>query len=125
MIFAVVFLNGCATYASINNQSRDNSALEVEYSLKKTVSSNQSDDITLVLAFSGGGTRAAALSYGVLQALRETEVSTAGEAQRLIDKVDLISSVSGGSFTAAYYGLYGEKMFSDFEQNFLQYSLYS
>ncbi|MGB6222469.1 patatin-like phospholipase family protein, partial [Haloferula sp.] len=34
--------------------------------------------------------------------------------------VDFISSVSGGSFTAAYYGLYGEKLFTDFEDEFLR-----
>ncbi len=28
----------------------------------------------------------------------------------------MISSVSGGSFTSAYYGLYGDKIFTDYEQ---------
>jgi NTE family protein len=38
----------------------------------------------------------------------------------LLDAVSLISSVSGGSFTSAYYGLYGERIFDDFEERFLR-----
>ncbi len=74
----------------------------------------------MLLAFSGGGTRAAALSYGVLQELRDTQVTVAGRDERLIDEADTISSVSGGSFTSAYYGLYGERIFADYEQRFLR-----
>ena len=43
-----------------------------------------------------------------------------GQSRRLLDEVDLISSVSGGSFTAAYYGLYGDRIFRDFETDFLR-----
>ncbi len=32
----------------------------------------------------------------------------------------MVSSVSGGSFTSAYYGLYGDRIFEDFEQRFLR-----
>ncbi len=79
---------------------------------------NRSDDLTLVVTFSGGGTRAAALSYGVLKELEATSVA---DTQRtMLDEVDLISSVSGGSFTAAYYGLYGKQIFADYEQRFLK-----
>jgi len=74
----------------------------------------------LALAFSGGGTRAAALSYGVLLELRDTTISIAGKPLRLLDEVDTISSVSGGSFTAAYFGLYGDRIFEDFEERFLK-----
>jgi len=78
-------------------------------------------DILVVLAFSGGGTRAAAFSYGVLELLRNTEVIKAnGEKGRLLDAVDVITGVSGGSFTALAYGLYGEKLFTDYEQRFLK-----
>jgi NTE family protein len=72
------------------------------------------------LAFSGGGTRAAALSYGVLEELRRTEIVIDGQRRRLIDEVDIITGVSGGSFTALAYALYGERLFSDYEQRFLK-----
>jgi len=71
-------------------------------------------------AFSGGGTRAAALSYGVLKELRDTIVPIDGRSVRLLDEVDTITSVSGGSFTAAYDGLNGDKIFTDFERVFLR-----
>jgi len=34
--------------------------------------------------------------------------------------VDVITGVSGGSFTALAYGLYGDKLFADYEQRFLK-----
>jgi len=75
----------------------------------------------VVLAFSGGGTRAAAFSYGVLEYLRRTQiVGPKGNTARLLDEVDVITGVSGGSFTALAYGLYGEKLFDDYEQRFLK-----
>lgn len=79
-----------------------------------------SDDTLLMLAFSGGGTRAAALSYGVLEELRNTQIGPAGKQHRLLDDVGLVSSVSGGSFTAAYYALWGDRIFTDFEPRFLK-----
>ena len=39
---------------------------------------------------------------------------------RLLDEVDVITGVSGGSFTALAYGLYGDKLFADYEQRFLK-----
>ena len=74
----------------------------------------------MVLAFSGGGTRAAALAYGVLEAMRDTTVNLDGQPKRLLDEIDVISSVSGGSFTAAYFGLHGDRIFTDFENSFLR-----
>ncbi len=75
----------------------------------------------MLLAFSGGGTRAAAFSYGVLEFLRDTEiVDTKGNKSRLLDYVGVITGVSGGSFTALAYGLYGDKLFDDYEKRFLK-----
>ncbi len=78
-------------------------------------------DNLVILAFSGGGTRAAAFSYGVLEFLRRTEVvGPKGNKGRLLDEVDVITGVSGGSFTALAYGLYGDKLFAEYEQRFLK-----
>lgn len=85
-----------------------------------TDSSNRADDVFVVLAFSGGGTRSAAFAYGILEALRDKNVTIHGHRRRLLDEVDVITSVSGGSYTAAYYGLFGEKIFTDFETVFLK-----
>jgi NTE family protein len=81
---------------------------------------NNDPSTLFVLAFSGGGTRAAAFSYGALEELRRTEVTIDGQRRRLIDEVDIITGVSGGSFTALAYALYGERLFSEYEQRFLK-----
>ncbi len=78
------------------------------------------DTVLLCLTFSGGGTRAAAFAYGVLQELRDTVVTAHGPARRLLQEVDCISSVSGGSFTASYYALFRDRTFQDFEPRFLR-----
>lgn len=79
-----------------------------------------SEELMLILSFSGGGTRAAAFSYGVLEELRATEFALGGKKRRLVDEVDMISGVSGGSFTAAYFGLFGDRIFEDYEARFLK-----
>lgn len=83
----------------------------------------QSDELLVVLAISGGGTRAAALGYGVLEELRRTEVMVNGVKRRLLDEVDVISAVSGGTLPATYYALRGEKTFQEFEAKVLSRNL--
>jgi NTE family protein len=61
----------------------------------------------ILMAFSGGGSRAAALSLAVLDELGQYKYIADRQTRRLIDDVDVVSSVSGGSVTAAYFGLYG------------------
>jgi NTE family protein len=90
------------------------------YRLENVKRANQSEDLLVFLAFSGGGTRAAALSYGVLEELARTEVTAGGARRRLLDEVDVISAVSGGTFTATYYALRGDGIFQEFEGRFLK-----
>ncbi len=121
LLWAIVaaLLAGCAT-APINppiTHADPNAGYRFE--TREKYARNKEDII--VLAFSGGGTRAAAFSYGVLEALRDTEViDRNGRRERLLDSVDVITGVSGGSFTALSYGLYGDRLFSDYEQRFLK-----
>ena len=82
---------------------------------------NNDKGTLFILSFSGGGTRAAALSYGVLEELRETVYpADDGHQRRLLDEVDLITGVSGGSFTALAYALHGDRLFDEYEQRFLK-----
>jgi len=94
----------------------------------KLISQAKSDDLFLILSFSGGGIRAAALSYGILEALDQVEIpepqnisdsQAAPVRHTLLDEVDLITGVSGGSFTAAYYGLHGRDALKDFREKVL------
>ena len=113
---ALVLLAGCAHFP-------ENQRLERWTGRRPLLAMSaptSSRELVVLLAFSGGGTRAAALAYGVLEELRDTWVEVANERRRLLQEVDLISGVSGGSFTAAYYGLFGERIFEDFEERFLR-----
>ena len=112
-------LTACSTFGVIENRPIKEAATEDAYSIANLMQGN-SKDTSIMLAFSGGGTRAAALSYGVLKGLRDTPIKSKGKSKRMLDKVGNISSVSGGSFTAAYYGLHGERTFDDFEEAFLR-----
>jgi NTE family protein len=52
------------------------------------------------------------MAYGVLEQLRATCVTFPGRPRsRLLDEIDVISSNSGGSYTAGYYGLFRESSF--------------
>jgi NTE family protein len=77
-------------------------------------------DLLLVLALSGGGKRSSAFSYGVLRGLRDMPIRYSGKTRRLLDQIDGIGSVSGGTFTAAYYGLHRDRIFTDYEKDFLK-----
>ena len=61
------------------------------------------------IALSGGGYRAAAYHIGTLRALHKLGV---------LGKIDVISSVSGGSITAAYYAL-NKNDYESFEKSFV------
>ncbi|MGH1427385.1 MAG: patatin-like phospholipase family protein [Arenicella sp.] len=118
-----LIVSGCATYGKIDNQSVDNVQHgHTAYSVEAFNQRLSGRDTLILLSFSGGGTRAAALSYGVLAELRDTlvEQEQSGQQRSLLDDVGLISSVSGGSFTAAYYGLHGDEIFDHFETRFLK-----
>ena len=90
------------------------------YVPQNIISPDNSEELLLILSFSGGGTRAAAFSYGVLEELKATEITLNGRKRSLLHEVDIISGVSGGSFTAAYYGLFANRIFEDFESRFLK-----
>jgi NTE family protein len=111
-----VFAGGCAHWPAT---PRLEQAGAPGYRLGEVTRPGQSDDLLVILAISGGGTRAAALGYGVLEELRRTEVTVNGVKRRLLDEVDVISAVSGGTFPATYYALRGEKTFEEFETKVL------
>lgn len=79
-----------------------------------------SDSLFVVAAFSGGGTRASALAYGALRELAYQPIIWEGMPKRLLDELDVIYALSGGTFTGAYYALFGDQIFYDFEYRFLR-----
>jgi NTE family protein len=146
VLFVAAAMSGCAAYTRTPRLSAYD--LSKGYRFEQLPLSpaaappRNADELFVVLAFSGGGTRAAALSYGVLAQLREVKFHwnpETGQAEAcdppdaprcramersLLDEVDVISSVSGGSFTSAYYALRGDGIFDPagpFHRAFLYY----
>jgi predicted acylesterase/phospholipase RssA len=62
-----------------------------------------SPDLLVGLAISGGGSRAAIFAAGVLEALARVRVTDASGERSVLEKVQYISSVSGGSLATAYF----------------------
>ncbi len=122
MVAAMCFLGACISTPPANLPVAAGSKVQAK-PRSALAASGRSKEIFVATTFSGGGTRAAAFAYGVLQELAATHVLLGGERRRLVDEIDLISSVSGGSFTAAYFGLFGDRIFEDYEQVFLRRNL--
>jgi len=120
VLLSALLLGACASRPINQPIAQVDPGSGYRHELRETGGTTGKENV-VVLAFSGGGTRAAAFSYGVLEYLRRTEIVAAdGRRIRLLDSIDVITGVSGGSFTALAYGLYGEKLFDDYEQRFLK-----
>ena len=111
-VVGAVLLGSCATAFNepINVQVTSDAAI-----MAPATPPDVGGDTMVALAFSGGGTRAAAFAHGVMRGL---ERIPAGRGT-YFDKVVFISGVSGGSVAAAYYGLRGRAALGDFRERFL------
>lgn len=111
--------SGCRTYFPVNDPlTRIDET--TGYRANRRWSPERSNELLVIVAFSGGGTRAASFAYGVLEGLEQTRISIGGREVSLFDEIDHVTGVSGGSFTAAYLGLHGRGIFADFEARFLR-----
>lgn len=64
------------------------------------------------LALSGGGSRAMAFHLGCLRSLNDLGV---------LDKVNVVSTISGGSIIGAYYAYTPEKLFDEFDKDIVSF----
>lgn len=119
-VAAIGLVGGGCGHAPLNAPITAVHSTRADYSFPAQRRAGNLDELLLVLTFSGGGTRAAALSCGVLEELARTRIDVGGSSHRLLDEVDIVSSVSGGSVTAAAFGLYGERAFQVLESAFLK-----
>ena len=101
------------------NEPLRSAAGNTEYRLVDVNRSGGAESALVLVALSGGGKRSAAFGFGVLRGMRDIHVQPEGKDSTLLDEVDLLAGVSGGSFPAAHFGLYGEKSFETFPDEFL------
>ncbi|MBV8914686.1 MAG: patatin-like phospholipase family protein [Acetobacteraceae bacterium] len=129
LLLAVMLMaTGCASLRIVDSKPLPQAKLEPigadrisrgGYRLDGLAVSEDAPDLMVLVAFSGGGKRSASFGYGALKGMRDLMVSTRRGPRSLLSQVDAMSGVSGGSFPAAYYGLYREKTFGQFETDFL------
>ena len=96
----LLLLVGCATF----NEPANTPVGEGSHPMAQLTTPDVGGDTAIALAFSGGGTRAAAFAFGVLRGL--DRLPTKG-GKSYLERVVFVSGVSGGSVTAAYFGLKG------------------
>ncbi len=109
---SAVWLSGCTTTLSNAPRNQPLANKEFNASLLRMPQTFGTENL-VALSFSGGGLRAAAFSYGVLEGLSNVQDN---RGRRLVDDVTFITSVSGGSITAAYMGLHGAKGLPKFRE---------
>lgn len=114
---------GCSTAHYTVNQPLTETRLDTGYAIRNLAAPGNSDSMIVLLTFSGGGYRAAALALAVMELLRDTPIVWDGHQRRLLDEVDFISSVSGGSLAAAWFALHREAFFDTFEPQVLAFDL--
>lgn len=114
LAFATLF-SGCATRFENHPLSAGKSNEE-----RRVIESPSSDRPVILVAISGGGSRAAALGWVVLRELQRYRYASAGDTARpLVDDIAVVSSVSGGSVIAASFALNGAQGLDRFESDFL------
>lgn len=112
-LLPLLILLGCAPWNQPQNQP-----LQGENAALVEPLTAGDGEVYIGLAFSGGGMRATAFAYGMLQELRAAGVET-GTPNGLLDQVRLVSGVSGGSVMAAQLGLYGPEGLTGFRERYL------
>jgi len=114
---AMFLLLAMASCGSVDNAPINVPSSVPRLTMTAPIAGDDSLHSTIVgLAFSGGGMRASAFAFGVMKGLDQIRLPQGG---RLIDQVRFVSGVSGGSVTAAYFGLKGRAALTDFESRFL------
>jgi NTE family protein len=88
-LISILFITACTAHYTVNGKITTVKSVE-RYSLRKKAVSEKSDELLLILTFSGGGTRAAALSYGILNTLADTRIVLGGKQRRLLDEIDVV-----------------------------------
>jgi NTE family protein len=120
MVGIVLILNGCATTHYTINKPIKTIDTSTGYRLPLADKPDDKESMFIHMSFSGGGIRAAAFAYGVMEELRASNIQWQGRETTLWNEVNVISAVSGGSLTAGYVAAYGDTVFEDFVPKVLQ-----
>lgn len=116
MLSAALLLLGCSAVNKPINQPLEDGQ---NPPLADAVLTEPGDgEVYVGLAFSGGGMRASAFAYGLLEEMR-AQSATPKDPDGILSDVRLVTGVSGGSVTAAYFGLNGPKALDGYREEYL------
>ncbi|BDG71015.1 patatin-like phospholipase family protein [Roseomonas fluvialis] len=115
----VLALLGCTDMERAINPPLAAGARNAGYGLEDVNAAGGRSDLLIFVAFSGGGKRSAAFGHGALRGMRGVPITRGGVSSTLLEEVDQVAGVSGGSFTATHYALYGARSFDTFPNEFL------
>ena len=93
---------------------------EKGYRLEKTMQQALEKENLVIVTFSGGGSRAVSLGYGVLEQFQQAIVRPTERGDTLLQNIDVVYGVSGGSVLAAYLALEGQETIPKFKEFFLK-----
>lgn len=93
---------------------------EKGYRLENAMQQALQKENLVIVAFSGGGSRAASLGYGVLEQFQHTSVRPTEKGDTLLQNIDVVYGVPGGSVLAAYFALEGQDIIPKFNEFFLK-----
>lgn len=93
---------------------------EKGYRLEKTMQQALEKENLVIVTFSGGGSRAVSLGYGVLEQFQQATVRPTERGDTLLQNIDAVYGVSGGSVLAAYLALEGQETIPKFKEFFLK-----
>src|SRR5690349_2630841 len=116
LLIACLVLTACASTRFENSPLTTRQTNEE----RRTIDVSHSDRPLILVAISGGGSRAAALGWVVLRELSTFQYGSSGQTRRLTDDIGVVSSVSGGSVIAAHFALNGAEGLERFAPDFLE-----
>jgi NTE family protein len=114
LITVFLFITGCSSIRYTPTSALVDVDQNHGYRINNLKPEHGENEALIFLSLSGGGMRASAFSYGVLEALDDHTINQASGAT-LLDEVDLINAVSGGSLVAAVLTTRGTEGFRSFE----------
>lgn len=116
VILSAIVISACSSFTKFQPiETISQVDTQSGYRLMNNIS-HVDDDLQLVLTLSGGGTRAAAFGYGVLEEFSKVQLKN---NKNVLESIDLVFGVSGGSVLASYLSLNGSDTVPSFEKKFL------
>jgi NTE family protein len=122
MLKAFAWIAACFALAGCAATRFENYPLAAEQTNqeRRAIDVSHSDRPLILVAISGGGSRAAALGWVVLRELSKFQYVVDGQTRSLTDDIGVVSSVSGGSVIAAHFALHGPQGLDRFAPDFLE-----